>query len=80
MSAAPSTGHFHRCEGETVSVTTKCFLLIKDPSTVEIHTYTVDCASAENNQQADSWDARFGIGLQNIEKLFLIKLSDLISA
>lgn len=62
-------------------VPTKCCLLIKDLSTVAWKsTYIVVRASAENSPQGNSLDARFGIGLQNIDKLFLIKLSDLISA
>lgn len=81
MSTLHSTGHFHRCEGGTVSIPTKYHLLIKDLSTVAWKsTYTVVCALAENNQQGNSLDARFGIGLQNIDKPFLTKLSDLISA
>lgn len=64
-----------------MSVPTKYYLLIKDLSTVAWKsTYTVVCASAENNRQGNSSDARLGIGLQNMDKLFLIKLSVLISA
>lgn len=34
MSTVPSAGHFQGCEGGTVSVPTKYFLLIKDLFTV----------------------------------------------
>lgn len=63
-----------------MGIPTKYCLLIKDLSAVAWQsTYTVVCASAENNPQGNKLDATFGIGLQNTDKLFIIKLSEFIS-